>query len=163
MKKADLEKNNNWYLIEQQSKVEDRILKRICFVNAERDTCEEIVLKVHDGYSLSITPDFEVDEDGRVHQWLETVGEKVEECLTFPNKPSYEQLEKELAELKEKNRWRRVEDELPEDETPVFISHNNCTPAVGVYDGIMDGWMAVYYPTHWRPLPELPAIEEAQP
>lgn len=75
---SDLEKNNNWYLIEQKSKVEDRILKRICFVNAERDTCEEIVLKVHDGYSLSITPDFEVDEDGRVHVWLETVGEKVE-------------------------------------------------------------------------------------
>jgi hypothetical protein len=78
-KMSDLEKNNNWYLIEQKSKVEDRILKRICFVNAERDTCEEIVLKVHDGYSLSITPDFEVDEDGRVHVWLETVGEKVEE------------------------------------------------------------------------------------
>jgi len=75
---SDLEKNNNWYLIEQQNKTEGRILQKLEFLNAINDACEEVVLNVHDGYSLSITPDFEVDEDGNVHVWLELVGEKSE-------------------------------------------------------------------------------------
>ena len=73
---SDLEKNNNGYLIKQQNKTEGRILQKLEFINAINDACEEVVVNVHDGYGLSITPDFEVDEDGHVHVWLEVVGEK---------------------------------------------------------------------------------------
>lgn len=71
---SDLEKNNNGYLIKQQNKTEGRILQKLEFIDAINDACGEVVVNVHDGYSLSITPDFEIDEDGHVHKWLKLVG-----------------------------------------------------------------------------------------
>ena len=81
-----------------------------------------------------------------------------------------EGLNKRIAELEEKQRWRVVADgELPEvyrDEDGEFIPFLVCEgdgdrPFIAMYGGI--NWHAgIFVPdiTHWMPLPELPEVQE---
>ena len=85
-------------------------------------------------------------------------------------RPIEDALNKRIAELEEKQRWRVVANgELPEvyrDEDGEFIPFLVCEgdgdrPFIAMYGGT--NWHAgIFVPdvTHWMPLPELPEVQE---
>lgn len=83
-----------------------------------------------------------------------------EECWQIKEK-----LEQENQELKDRYRWRKVEDELPEDGKSVLATYdevdlnfNDIGKSFGIdyYDHELNSWGDCWTPTHWMPLPEVP-------
>ncbi len=67
----------------------------------------------------------------------------------------FQEMKKELADLREATRWRAVEDELPESKGSYLVMIGNQDESTNAYyTGIENRWEISSFATHWMPLPK---------